>query len=140
MLSGDIAENPGPGFDVNSFSVLHVNVRSLRNKVDLLETQQPRPDIFTITESHLDQSISNDQIELSGYCKKNYRKDNRLGSGGICVFFKHNVYCERLDHFESDDLEILWVRVRIKNWSCVLGTVDRNPDLLVEYWELGQIE
>jgi exonuclease III len=133
LLCGDIEENPGP--ELNGFSIFHVNVRSLRNKIDLLETHQLKPDILAITESHLDQSFSSDKIELNGYCKNPYRKDKILGSGGICVYFNNTVYCERLDQFESDNLEILWVRVRVKNWSCIMGTVYRNPNLLVEYWD-----
>lgn len=132
MLSGDVEKNPGP---VAGLTLLHLNIRSLRNKLDVLETHSHDADIIAITESHLDNSITNEQIFLNGYGRTPFRKDKRIDSGGICIYFKETVYCERLVDFETDDIEILWIKIKTKNWWCVLGTVYRNPALLVEYWD-----
>ncbi len=37
LLSGDISENPGPDAGHGSLSVLHLNIRSIRNKISYIE-------------------------------------------------------------------------------------------------------
>jgi hypothetical protein len=100
-----------------------------------LDSYEFQPDVIVITESHLVPSISDDHINLQHYSDTIFRLDKNLDSGGVCVYFKDSVYCERLENFEADNLEVLWVKVSVKNWSCVLGTVYRNPVSLVEYWD-----
>lgn len=77
ILSGDIQLNPGPGL----ITVAHVNVRSLipnnRNKkIDEIETilcNQRNCDVIGITETWLDKSVCDSQVEIDGF--QIFRKD-----------------------------------------------------------------
>lgn len=99
LLSSDVELNPGwqgistPGEDYllnfasgsNNFSVAQLNVRGLRNKMDEIELllRVCRFDILAITETFLDESISNEQLHVDNY--KIVRRDRNTGQdGGGC--------------------------------------------------------
>ncbi len=37
LMAGDVERNPGPENKIGSFSILHLNIRSIRNKVSYIE-------------------------------------------------------------------------------------------------------
>ena len=57
LKSGDIEMNPGPNNINNSLSILHSNIRSIRNKFDYLTENFLDFDILCFSESHLDANI-----------------------------------------------------------------------------------
>lgn len=87
IRAGDVEQNPGwqdatrhdsdylqdfareIGSGSNNLSVAHLNIRSLRNKLDEVKVlmQVCRFDILAITETHLDRKISNKQLEIDNY-------------------------------------------------------------------------
>ena len=79
LLAGDVSPNPGPVSDFHNvgfsktrgLKLAHLNVRSLVNKIDHDDIRyfiNKNPfDIFTITESWLNSSISDSEVSLSGY-------------------------------------------------------------------------
>lgn len=135
LLCGDIEINPGPNCDV-TLTIYHVNVRSLRNKVDLVSSHADKYDVVAFTESKLDQTIKTEDITIPGYHKESvFRKDKTISSGGICVQLGSRVLGERLALFEEDELELLWLKVSLRSKTFIIGTVYRNPALPVAYWE-----
>ena len=82
----DTAElNPGSTKE-GELSVFHLNTRSMRHKLDYIESICNEADIIYLTETHLYQNITNDDIFLEGYCKDPFRKDrnnSRGGGGGV---------------------------------------------------------
>ena len=61
LLSGDVAENPGPVAEsttVKNLSVCHINAQSIYNKLDLIAVELSKYDIITVSETWLDQTIS----------------------------------------------------------------------------------
>ena len=67
MLSNDVAENPGPDNKVGDLRVFHWIARSVRNKIEYLETICLGSSIVCITESHLDDKVSTKDILISDY-------------------------------------------------------------------------
>lgn len=61
LLCGDIELNPGPSI-VNILNILHLNIRSIRHKLGHLNYFIHDFDILCFTETHLDPSVSNDNI------------------------------------------------------------------------------
>ena len=61
LLSGNIAENPRPAVDtsVKNLSICHINAQSVYNKLDLIAVELSKFDILTVSETWLDQRISN---------------------------------------------------------------------------------
>ena len=60
LKSGDIEMNPGPNNINNYLSILHSNIRSIRNKFDYLTENVLDFDILCFSESHLDANITTD--------------------------------------------------------------------------------
>ena len=79
----------------------HLNICSVQNKLDevkaLLEVCPF--EIFAITETHLDHSVSDDEIEMTDYAC--LRKDRIKGKGGRCLVY----YQAHLPVKCRDDLE-----------------------------------
>lgn len=76
LLCGDIEVNPGPINNImaNVLDILHLNIRSIRNKVAHLNTIVHDFDILCFTETHLDCNVTNENLILDGF-KTIYRKD-----------------------------------------------------------------
>jgi len=73
-------------------SVLHYNVQSLRNKVDLIQSECSNFDIVALTESRLDTSIENDTISMNSFHPPE-RKDRQYDyHGGVIVYVKESLY------------------------------------------------
>jgi len=77
---------------VKDFKVAHLNVRSLRSKIDEIHLLQElcKFDILAITESHLDSSVPDFHIEIEGL--RFFRLDRPKRKGGGCVLY----YAENL--------------------------------------------
>jgi hypothetical protein len=64
LLANDIAENPGPETNdtiSGGLTIFHLNIRSIRNKLDSILYLLDH-DILCFTETHLDNSITDDVI------------------------------------------------------------------------------
>ena len=69
-INGDVEQNPGPEFFTYSLSVLHANIRSIRNKFEKFEYLKDNFtdfDILSFTETHLDGNVRNDDIMMENY-------------------------------------------------------------------------
>ncbi|MES9994358.1 MAG: reverse transcriptase family protein [Candidatus Thiodiazotropha sp.] len=145
LLLAGVEPNPGPiseastsssnlSLDLNDidmikdkFSVVHYNVQSISNKIDILESELSNFDIICLTETWLDGRTSNDTISLKEY--NLYRRD-RVGDnhGGICVYVKQNVHSRRRHDIELPNIECVWVEVSTHNKKILLGTFYRPPN------------
>ena len=65
LLLGDIESNPGPTTtdDISkAISVVHLNARSIRNKLEFLFEEFSDHDILYFTETHLDDNVSTNYL------------------------------------------------------------------------------
>ena len=163
LLSGDVETNPGwqgvidrDGDYLQDFartsnlgsnlSVAHINIRSLRNKVEEVKVllHVCRFDILAITETHLDRKTSNSQLEIDNY--KIIRRDRDANTiGGGCLFYIASHICStRLTSLESSDIEAIWLKIMVNSSVFIIGTIYRPPsdslfferfqDLLEKLW------
>ena len=87
ILSGDIELNPGPtNLREHSVSVLHCNMRSIRNRLEHIIDNFCDFDCLSFTETHLDDNINNAEIFLTTDFSAPYRKDRTNHGGGILVY------------------------------------------------------
>ena len=122
LLSGDISLKPGPcqylsdknkdlfePFRKRGFHFLHINVNILLLKIDELRDiiSRTKPAILGITESKLDSSVSDQEVNISGYSI--LRSDrNRNGGGAACYiradlcFNRRNVFSNTIEHVFFD--------------------------------------
>lgn len=144
LLIAGIERNPGPTLNdsFNSLestlifdekviqekiSVVHYNVQSIVNKIDILESELRNFDVICITETWLDQRTSDDILTIKDF--KLYRRD-RAGDnhGGICVYVRQNIHSNRRNDLELPTVECIWVEVSIHNKKHLIGTFYRPPN------------
>ena len=102
LKSGDVETNSGPLSEssysfsdlnhtasenqiLNNFSIAHYNVQSLANKTAIIESEFKHFDIITVTETWLNERISDNEFQFNDYSI--YRRD-RIGDshGRIYIF------------------------------------------------------
>ena len=82
VLDNDVHPNPGPR--EHEFSVFHVNARSVRNNIFYIEDIASESSVICITESHLDNNVSNSEMVTDGFSCDILRKD-RSCFGRFCM-------------------------------------------------------
>ena len=90
-------------------------------------------DVLVITESWLNDTISNSEIDIPGY--KIERKD-RTGKtgGGVLMYISNDIDFNRASNYESKELELLCVKIVPYKSNCplFLTGVYRPPDSTAE--------
>ena len=105
-------------------------MRSLRRKIDHIKFvlfENPF-DIFAISESWLDSSISDAEMSIDGYNLE--RKDRNLNGGGVAqCYVRSNILHLRRPDLECDQLEIVWLKIKLtKSKPWFVGVVYRPPN------------
>ena len=104
--------------------IAHLNVCSIRNKIDELRVLQNicRFDIIAITETHLDSSISNNLLYIDGM--KIIRRDRTKCKGGGCIMYcvEYLKATHRKD-LASKDLEAIWVQIKFPTTSALFSVI-----------------
>jgi hypothetical protein len=109
LLSGDIELNPGPMYD-RVIDIFHLNVRSIRNKIDDLYAIVHEFDIVCFTETHLDKNVTDDQIKIDGFnCI--FRKDRNCYGGGVLIYLSSPIQAIRRSDLEPANVECIWVEI-----------------------------
>ena len=101
LLASDIEQNPGPPNFLSDLSVLHLNIRSIRNKMEYIIDNFLDFDILCFSETHLDSLIATESLLLSDSFDIPYRKDRTNHGGGLLVCLN-----SELIHHRRHDLEM----------------------------------
>ena len=87
--------------------------------------------LFTISETWLDKSITNSEIEFPRYSLYRLDRDGKRG-GGVCAYVNQNLKCEpmkELSYIAESGLHQLWLKIQVANFrSFVICTTYRPPD------------
>ena len=85
IRSGNIELNPGPStansesvdesLILNYFSIVHYNIQSIPNKVDLIGSELRNFNVICLTETWLGQNTPDENLKINGY--KLYRRDRQ---------------------------------------------------------------
>ena len=98
LLPGDIETNPGPFIaqqnQSDCMSVLHLNIRSIRYKLDFIKDNFLDFDVLCFSETHLTNDISNELLELDGFLPP-FRKDSTAHSGGLLIYISDKFVVKR---------------------------------------------
>ena len=133
LLCGDIAENPGPTFNIKSLSACHINIRGLNeSKIRALKTLVCNVyDVITLSETFLSDTSSVD-LDLPGY-HSIIRRDRQTFGGGIAVYVRDNLVFKRRIEFECRDLENLWIELCTCYGKLIICTAYRPPGFS-DFW------
>ncbi len=122
LKAGDIESNPGPTTNngSSSLSILHCNIRSIRNKLEFITDQFSDFNILCFTETHLNPDVVTSEILLPSFDTP-YRKDRTNHGGGLLVYLNNNLIHERLTDLETYCEESIWVKVKFKSDCFLIG-------------------
>ncbi|PFX14361.1 hypothetical protein AWC38_SpisGene21486 [Stylophora pistillata] len=137
LLSNDVSLNPGPTQPspslMKGLRLLHLNICSLRNKMDELRLfcDEHKPHIVTINETWLDDSFTDAEIALPGY--NVMRKDRDENGGGVVVCIVEQLNYSRLEEStiqtRNDKFESIWFEVcQPKTKKILCGAIYKTPD------------
>ncbi|CAC5400500.1 unnamed protein product [Mytilus coruscus] len=118
-----------------SLTFLHLNIQSLTPKLDLIAAEYQEFDILAFTESCLNSSHTDDSINLlnfhSPFCRD--RGPHKL-CGGVVVYVKNNLNVRRRADLEIDELEAIWLELKLQNKKILFGIFYISPNSGHETW------
>ena len=94
----------------------YLNINSLRNKIVDLKQVLTKVDleILVIAETKLNESFPNFQLAVDGsYSPGQFRRDRNEYGGGLMLFVKQGIPAKRIKTFESEDIEVICLEVKI---------------------------
>ena len=118
LLAGDVEINPGP--PSHDLSICHLNVQSLRNKLELVAVELSQFDILTVSETWLDQSISTPDIKLPNY-QDPIRLDRNRQGGGVAMYFKQSIPFLQRNDLIVNDVEAVWAEIHLNSKKVLIG-------------------
>ena len=117
----------------------NLNIRHLVPKLDELRLHLAAdngPDIMGICETFLECSVPDCQLNIQGFnfmCKDRSEILNKTG-GGLVLYYKDSINCNRRSEFEVSKIETLWSEFTLPNSrSFLVCTVYRPPRALSEW-------
>ena len=139
LLSGDVSLNPGPSqyppynddkfepFRKRGLHFLHINVNSLLSKIDELRdvVGHTKPAILGITESKLDSSVSDQEVNISGYSI--LRSDRNRYGGGVACYVRADLCFNRRNVFSNSIENVFFDLLIPKLKPLLIGIFYRPP-------------
>ena len=145
LLAGDVEVNPGPILQLISeiratkkeernaekkMTLLHLNARSLPAHLeDIQQLVLSRcPDVLALSETWLDDSISDNEVSLHGYSL--HRMDRSRTGGGVAIYVAQHLMSTPLASDPcTSGLESMWLSIKsIKSgWCFAVGCFYRPP-------------
>lgn len=124
ILSGDIHPHPGP---IHPLSICHVNVRSLcpsnrAKRIDILHSEliiRDKHDIICVSETWLDDTISNESVDIPNY--QCFRNDRNKEGGGVAIYVNDYLPVKRRKDLESDQLETVLIELFSQGKRFIIG-------------------
>ncbi len=126
----------------------HLNVRSIRNKMDDVKyiAENENVDVFTISETWLSSNICDNELSIPGYHL--FRRDRPLENdnvmendenddehGGVACYVRDSHTAVKRSDLNDDEIEALWIEIKPKySKPFLVCTFYRPPDCNVEYF------
>ena len=119
---------------VKGLKIIHLNIRSLQSKIDVLRpwVEEHKPSVITISETWLNNNISNNEIKLTNYVL--YRADRCTRGGGVATYVSSTLASELIvPTVEPSLFESIFVKVIFhENKYITIGNINRPPSSPVE--------
>ena len=150
FLSGDVHPNPGPVSEhslnssisslstnttvlnslnlTHNLSIVHYNVQSIFQKLDVLHAELNDFDILCFSETWLNASTDTEDLLLQSFNRPE-RKD-RAGDthGGVMLYVKEGLHYKRRDDLEIQNIESIWIEVANSHKRILVGLFYRPPN------------
>lgn len=116
--------------NIKNPTINYLNINSLRYKIHDLRyiISKLEPTILAVSETKLDYSFPDVQFVVDEYQNPGeYRKDRTKNGGGLIVFVRKGIPCERRPKFEPDGLEIVCMEISIGKRKWLVTSLYRSP-------------
>ena len=100
---------------------MHLNIRSIRHKLDLITDYLTDMKILCFSETHLDINVPTESLLLSNTYYEPYRKDRNNFGGGLFMYINSNLVHTRKPDLEIFCPESIWAEIKTKNESYLIG-------------------
>ena len=124
LIAGDVSLNPGPKYQsfTDVASSRELNLRSLRNKFDLVSVELGSNKLFVlmVSKTWLDKKISDSEVKFDGY---NIFRRDRLGNCygvGVLIYLRENLPGQIREDLNKTDNECLWNEVNHQKCKPIL--------------------
>ena len=96
--------------------------------MDIVRNEAEAYDVLVFSESWLKPGIHNDTIQIENFMPP-FRADRvgRLG-GGVVIYDKDPFYCKRRTDIEILGVEAVWVELKVKSKTVLIGGFYRAPN------------
>ena len=92
-------------------NIAHINICSLRNKVDEINNLLVTDDIhnLTISETHLDNTVDDTMVAIHGY--NIYKKyiNAKGGGGGVAVYIQNHIPVKLKEGLMLNIVDVIWL-------------------------------
>ena len=92
-----------------------------------------RPVVFGVSETWLNDSIPNGEVDIPSYVQ--YRRDRGSRGGGLLVYVPANLRSQRRLDLEAEGVEVIWVELHVHRKSILFGSIYRPPNADTEVLE-----
>ena len=120
LQAGDIERNPGPSEIPQDLAIAHLNIRSIRNKLDYIRDNFLDFDILCFSETHLDDLVPLELLKLENFDEP-YRKDRTNHGGGVLMYLNSCLAHKRRPDLETYCDESIWVQLQGRD-KYLIGT------------------
>ena len=117
-----------------SIKMLHLNAQSIRHKIPEVEFELQTVDIACISETWLDDSISDSDLSIQHFHPIERRDRPHSAHGGVAIYIRDSLAFTRRDDLEFDNLELLWVEVQLPSTNILVGSLYRPPNAPNNMW------
>ena len=124
LMCMDILSNPGPESNkIHSLYIIHLNTRSIRNKLDYLSNIVDSFQIACFSETHLGADIDSSNLNIED---KPLRKNRTRNGGGIIVYMSSLLKYNRRQNLGSAQIKTIWVEIKLKYKNLLLCGLYRS--------------
>ena len=116
----------------SKITIAHLNIRSLKNKKHLIQlrnfAQEENYGILAVSESWLNSTVTNAEVEIVGY--KLSRLDRLNKTGGVCVYTQNSLKTKvlrELNGISNSGFHQLWLQIQHKKLKSFLLCVTYRP-------------
>ena len=115
-------------FNKHGLHMIHLNINSLLSKIDELRAiaKKSRATVIGITESKLDESVTDGEINIDGY--ELIRSDWNRHGGGVACYIRNDISFNPRGNFSSKVENIFLDMLLPKTKPILIGILYRPPD------------
>ncbi|XP_045166980.2 uncharacterized protein LOC123530274 [Mercenaria mercenaria] len=113
---------------------MHLNIQSLKPKIDLLTVEAEPYDILVFSETWLSSNVPDEDLYIQNF-KPPFRCDRRdRGGGGVAIHVRDTIHAVERKDLHMNNLEALWIEIHVNQRKLLIAGIYRPPDSNNTQW------